>query len=149
MLAAFTSPHILVISTIEFFLWFFSLFFSFVFFLFFFIEPAPCYVQATVETVLSINSSKEQGDILAFLTGQEEVERAVSLLNQHADLIETQRKKELFTVLPMYGSLPNHDQLKVFRPAPQGHRKVVIATNIAETSVTIPGIVFGKNSPLN
>lgn len=45
----------------------------------------------------------------------------------------------------MYGSLTNTEQIKVFRPTPKGMRKVVIATNIAETSVTIPGIVYGKN----
>lgn len=48
-------------------------------------------------------------------------------------------------VLPMYGSLPNTEQLKVFRSTPRGLRKVVVATNIAETSVTIPGIVYGNN----
>ena len=48
-------------------------------------------------------------------------------------------------VLPMYGSLPNTEQLKVFRSTPRGTRKIVVATNIAETSVTIPGIVYGNN----
>lgn len=109
-----------------------------------FSEPVPCYVQATVDTVLKINSSKEQGDILAFLTGQEEVDRAVRLLNEHANVIEQQNKNEKMLVLPMYGSLPYHEQLKVFRSAPNGYRKVVIATNVAETSITIPGIVHGK-----
>ena len=42
----------------------------------------------------------------------------------------------------MYGSLPPSDQLKVFRPSMRGSRKVVVATNIAETSVTIEGIVY-------
>jgi len=46
----------------------------------------------------------------------------------------------------MYGSLPNTEQLKVFRSTPRGLRKIVVATNIAETSVTIPGIVYGNNS---
>ncbi|KAJ8975514.1 hypothetical protein NQ317_010629 [Molorchus minor] len=104
-------------------------------------EPVPCYVQASVDTVLKINSSKEQGDILVFLTGQEEVDRAVRLLNEHADLIEGANKKEKMFVLPMYGSLPYHEQLKVFKHAPAGYRKVVVATNIAETSITIPGVV--------
>ncbi|CAH1113359.1 unnamed protein product [Psylliodes chrysocephalus] len=104
-------------------------------------EPVPCYLQASVDTVLKINESKQPGDILVFLTGQEEVERTVRLLNEHANLIEESRKKEKIVVLPMYGSLPHHDQLKVFRSAPDGYRKVVVATNIAETSVTIPGIV--------
>lgn len=44
----------------------------------------------------------------------------------------------------MYGSLSNSEQLKVFRPAPRGFRKVIVATNIAETSVTISGVVYGE-----
>ncbi|KAK4873239.1 hypothetical protein RN001_015268 [Aquatica leii] len=104
-------------------------------------EPVPCYVQATVDTVLKINSSKESGDILAFLTGQEEVDRAVRLLREHANAIEAAGKKETFTVLPMYGSLPYHEQLNVFKRTLDGFRKVIIATNVAETSVTIPNIV--------
>ena len=44
----------------------------------------------------------------------------------------------------MHGSLPNEDQLKVFQRPPLGTRKVVVATNVAEASVTIPGIVYGK-----
>ncbi|XP_056630601.1 probable ATP-dependent RNA helicase DHX35 isoform X2 [Diorhabda sublineata] len=109
--------------------------------IFYVAEPVPCYIQASVDTVLKINSSKEPGDILVFLTGQEEVERTVRLLNEHENLIEQSRKKERMMILPMYGSLPHHDQLKVFRPAPDGCRKVIVATNVAETSVTIPGIV--------
>ncbi|XP_019867915.2 probable ATP-dependent RNA helicase DHX35 isoform X2 [Aethina tumida] len=104
-------------------------------------EPVSCYVQATVDTVLKINSSKSEGDILAFLTGQEEVDRAVRLLREHADVIENSNGKNKMEVLPLYGSLPYHEQLKVFKSAQKGYRKVIVSTNVAETSVTIPGIV--------
>jgi len=97
-------------------------------------EPVADYVKATVDTVLRIHETEDRGDILAFLTGYEEVDQAVSLLKEHS------AKKLL--VLPMYGSVPNADQLKVFRPTPSGLRKVVVATNIAETSVTVSGIVY-------
>ncbi|XP_063910210.1 probable ATP-dependent RNA helicase DHX35 isoform X2 [Zophobas morio] len=109
--------------------------------MFYTMEPVPCYVQKSVETALKINLSKESGDILIFLTGQEEVDRAVRLLKEHATNIEQADKKEKMFILPMYGSLPYHEQLKVFKSAPDGYRKVVVATNVAETSVTIPGIV--------
>lgn len=108
-------------------------------------EAVPCYVQATVDTVMKIHLAKDPGDILAFLTGQEEVDKAVRLLKQHASIIEQQNKKENLLVLPMYGSLPYHDQLKVFKRAENGYRKVVVATNVAETSITIPGIVHGRH----
>lgn len=51
-------------------------------------------------------------------------------------------KPELL-ILPMYGSLPNHEQLKVFQSAGKNCRKIIVATNIAETSITIPGINYG------
>ncbi|XP_045474537.1 probable ATP-dependent RNA helicase DHX35 [Harmonia axyridis] len=104
-------------------------------------EPAPCYIQCSVETAIKINESKENGDILIFLTGVDEVDRASKLLLEHANSIEDSKKKNKFVVYPMHGTLPYHDQLKVFKPAPEDHRKIIVATNIAETSVTIPGIV--------
>ncbi|XP_069698122.1 probable ATP-dependent RNA helicase DHX35 isoform X2 [Periplaneta americana] len=102
-------------------------------------EPVPDYVKAVVETVIKIHEYEPLGDVLAFLTGQEEVDRAVKLLKEQ----EIENKDNLkLLVLPMYGSLPNAEQLKVFRSTPRGLRKVVIATNIAETSITISGIVY-------
>ncbi|CAG5093770.1 Similar to DHX35: Probable ATP-dependent RNA helicase DHX35 (Homo sapiens) [Cotesia congregata] len=103
-------------------------------------EPVPDYVKAVVDSALKIHSNEESGDILAFLTGMDEVDRAVSLLKEHAELIKEGKQKLM--PLPMYGSLPNADQLKVFWKAPNNTRKVVIATNIAETSITIPNIVY-------
>ncbi|XP_044755800.1 probable ATP-dependent RNA helicase DHX35 [Coccinella septempunctata] len=104
-------------------------------------EPVPCYIQSSVDTAIKINASKESGDILIFLTGVEEVDRASKLLSEHANNIEEEKKKNKIIVCPMHGTLPYHDQLKVFKPPPEGYRKIVVATNIAETSVTIPGIV--------
>lgn len=101
--------------------------------------PCPDYVKETVNTILKIHKKEGNavGDILAFLTGQEEVLEAVQLLREHT----AQWTNANLQALPMYGTLPNADQLKVFFSAPKGTRKAIIATNIAETSVTIPGIV--------
>lgn len=103
-------------------------------------EPCADYVKETVATVLKIHEkeAKKVGDILAFLTGQEEVLDAVQLLKEHT---QTWTNNNLL-ILPMYGTLPNADQLKVFFSAPKGTRKAIIATNIAETSVTIPGVSY-------
>lgn len=102
--------------------------------------PCPDYVKETVNTIVKIHKKEKptSGDILVFLTGQEEVLEAVQLLKEHVQ----QWEKDDLQVLPMYGTLPNNDQLKVFFSAPRGTRKAIIATNIAETSVTIPGIVY-------
>ncbi|XP_066254895.1 probable ATP-dependent RNA helicase DHX35 [Euwallacea similis] len=105
-------------------------------------EPVPCYIKGSVEVAMKIVSTEEPGDILIFLTGQEEVDRAVQLLSEHVTEINNSKSKTKIMVSPMYGSLPFNQQLNVFRKAPDGHRKIVVATNIAETSVTIPGIVY-------
>ncbi|XP_026477654.1 probable ATP-dependent RNA helicase DHX35 [Ctenocephalides felis] len=101
-------------------------------------EPVPCYIKATADTVLKIHKSENPGDILCFLTGMDEVVQAKNILADHC----LTKDYEDLIVLPMYGSLPNNDQLKVFFKTPRGKRKVILATNIAETSVTIPGIVY-------
>ncbi|XP_071450237.1 probable ATP-dependent RNA helicase DHX35 [Hetaerina americana] len=103
-------------------------------------EPVADYVKGVVETVMKIHTSEPRGDVLAFLTGMDEVEGVVSLLSQQARSSGTDGLKLLVT--PLHGSLPNSEQLKAFRFTPRGLRKVVVATNIAETSVTIPGIVY-------
>ena len=48
--------------------------------------------------------------------------------------------------LPLYGALPAADQLRAFQPAGRGRRKAVVATNLAEAAVTIPGIVYGEGA---
>lgn len=103
-------------------------------------EPCPDYVRATVDTILKIHKKEGPGDILAFLTGQEEVQQAIRTLQDHMEMSGID--EEQLKVLPMHGSLTHHDQLRVFFHVPRTTRKVIIATNIAETSVTIPGVAY-------
>lgn len=75
-----------------------------------------------------------------FLTGQEEIETAEEVLKQRLRGLGTQLGQLI--IAPIYSTLPSEKQAEIFDPAPPGARKVVLATNIAETSVTIPGIVY-------
>ncbi|RCN44445.1 helicase protein [Ancylostoma caninum] len=99
----------------------------------------PNYIKATVDTVLEIHKKEIPGDILVFLTGQEEVIEVCEMLS---DGMERLRNVDKLWIVPCYGALPPRDQLKAFDSTPHGTRKVVVATNIAEASVTIPGIAY-------
>ncbi|KAI8433690.1 hypothetical protein MSG28_015688 [Choristoneura fumiferana] len=115
-------------------------------------EPVADYVKATVDTVIKIHENEPFGDILAFLTSQEEILTALETLQTYAEQNnEANKFRKQFpsgmnaanlSILPMYGSLPHYKQIKVFQMGDRNVRKVVLATNIAETSVTIPGIVY-------
>ncbi|XP_035685761.1 ATP-dependent RNA helicase DEAH11, chloroplastic-like [Branchiostoma floridae] len=99
------------------------------------------FVSETVNKVVEIHNNEGEGDILAFLTSPLEIERACE---RTTNLLGSRVKSAL--VLPLHGKLQPEDQRKVFEPAPAGARKVVFATNIAETSVTIPGIIYVVDS---
>ncbi|KAF4947915.1 hypothetical protein FGADI_10075 [Fusarium gaditjirri] len=104
--------------------------------------PAPeaNYLTAAIVTTFQIHTSQPSGDILIFLTGQDEIEAAELELTQTAKKLGN-RIKEL-VICPIYANLPSELQAKIFEPTPEGARKVVLATNIAETSLTIDGIVY-------
>eukprot|EP01039_Chlorochromonas_danica_P009929 gene9929-10979_t len=103
-------------------------------------EPEPDYLEATLITVMQIHLSEPAGDILVFLTGQEEIDSCAEILyNRMKSLGEL--APELI-ILPVYGALPSEMQSRIFEPAPPGARKCVIATNIAEASLTIDGIFY-------
>ncbi|XP_027930398.1 probable pre-mRNA-splicing factor ATP-dependent RNA helicase DEAH9 [Vigna unguiculata] len=107
-------------------------------------EPVQDYVQAAVSTTLLIHEREPAGDVLVFLTGQDDIDAAVQLLT---DQVQTTGKHSSgLIVLPLYSGLPRADQELVFSPAPCGKRKVVISTNIAETSLTLEGIVYVVDS---
>lgn len=80
------------------------------------------------------------GDILVFLTGQEEIEAMDRLLQDRATRLPP--GTQAIAVTPIFAALPSVQQLRAFRPPPPGARKVILATNIAETSVTIPGVRY-------
>lgn len=103
-------------------------------------QPEADYVEAAVVTALQIHVTQPKGDILVFLTGQEEIETAQEMLQQRTRGLGT-RIKELI-ILPIYATLPSDLQAKIFVPTPEGARKIILATNIAETSLTIDGIVY-------
>eukprot|EP00889_Picochlorum_renovo_P004854 jgi/Picre1/31884/NNA_007232.t1 len=109
-------------------------------------RPCQDYVQTSVETVYKINDAGLPGDILVFLTGQEECDKAVALVQEsnHSQYTEGRSQRRSGTRLypvALYSGLSAKHQMEVFESPPRNCRKVVFATNIAETSVTIDGIV--------
>ena len=103
-------------------------------------QPGIDYLDASIVTVMQIHLSEPAGDILLFLTGQEEIDAAAEILHQRMQSMGADVPELI--VLPVYSALPSEMQTRVFQPAPAGCRKVVIATNIAETSLTIDGIYY-------
>lgn len=102
--------------------------------------PQADYLDACCVTVLQIHKSQPPGDILVFLTGQDEIEEAEESLRVRTRGLGS--KLGELIIAPIYSTLPSDLQAKIFEPTPPRARKVVLATNIAETSVTIPGIVY-------
>nr|XP_016491306.1 PREDICTED: probable pre-mRNA-splicing factor ATP-dependent RNA helicase DEAH9 [Nicotiana tabacum]XP_016491307.1 PREDICTED: probable pre-mRNA-splicing factor ATP-dependent RNA helicase DEAH9 [Nicotiana tabacum] len=105
-------------------------------------DPVSDYVRAVISTVLSIHDQERTGDILVFLTGQDDIDAAIQLLTEEA---QSSGKQGLVAV-PLYSGLPRADQDLVFSPTPRGKRKVIFSTNIAETSLTLEGIVYVVDS---
>ncbi|KAF9055976.1 ATP-dependent RNA helicase DHX8 [Panaeolus papilionaceus] len=103
-------------------------------------EPESDYLDASLITVMQIHLSEPPGDILLFLTGQEEIDTACEILFERMKALGPKVPELL--ILPIYSALPSEVQSRVFEPTPPGARKVVIATNVAETSLTIPGIYY-------
>ncbi|XP_028765078.1 pre-mRNA-splicing factor ATP-dependent RNA helicase DEAH1 isoform X3 [Neltuma alba] len=102
--------------------------------------PEADYLDAAIVTALQIHVTQPPGDILVFLTGQEEIETAEEIMKHRTRGLGT--KIAELIICPIYANLPTELQAKIFEPTPEGARKVVLATNIAETSLTIDGIKY-------
>lgn len=103
-------------------------------------QPEADYLDAALMTVMQIHLSEGPGDILVFLTGQEEIDTSCEILYERSKMLGDSIPE--LVILPVYSALPSEIQSRIFEPAPPGGRKVVIATNIAETSLTIDGIYY-------
>ncbi|KAG2411545.1 hypothetical protein HFD88_009101 [Aspergillus terreus] len=104
-------------------------------------EPVHDFVDAALKVIFQIHYKEPMpGDILVFLTGQETVEALEHLVNEYATGMDPALPK--IQVLPLFAALPQVAQQRVFLPAPPRTRKVILATNIAETSVTVSGVRY-------
>uniref|UniRef100_A0A3Q0S2S8 ATP-dependent RNA helicase DHX33 n=1 Tax=Amphilophus citrinellus TaxID=61819 RepID=A0A3Q0S2S8_AMPCI len=104
-------------------------------------QPQSDYLQAALVSIFQIHQEAPLShDILVFMTGQEEIEALARTCRDIAKHLPDGCGP--MVVIPLYASLPPAQQLRVFLPAPKGCRKVILSTNIAETSVTISGIKY-------
>ena len=104
-------------------------------------QPEANYLAAAITTVFQIHLSQPMpGDILVFLTGQDEIEQAEQSLQETAKKLGSAAPELM--ICPIYANLPTDLQQRIFDPTPPKVRKVVLATNIAETSLTIDNIVY-------
>lgn len=117
--------------------------------LFFCPAPESNYLAAAITTIFQIHTSQPIGnvpegsggkDILLFLTGQEEIEAAENGITEISRKLGS-RMPEL-VVVSIYANMPAEQQGHIFLDAPKGGRKVILATNIAETSLTIDGVAY-------
>lgn len=110
-------------------------------------EPEKDYLDGSVRTVVQIHLCEPPGDVLLFLTGEEEIEDACRKISR--GIAELGERAGPVKVLPLYSTLPPRQQQRIFEAAPPSTkptgppgRKIIVSTNIAETSLTIDGIVY-------
>lgn len=100
------------------------------------------YLDSALKTAFQIHLNQPPGDILVFLAGQEDIETLEKAIQSYSSKLLTNP----ILVCPMYAALPSHQQARIFQPPPKGARKIILSTNIAETSITIPGVRYVVDS---
>jgi len=96
------------------------------------------YVDAAVKKAIQVHLEYPSGDILVFMTGQEDIEATCLLLNERLKRLEGKVPK--IVILPIYSQLPSDYQARIFQKTK--YRKCIVATNIAETSLTLDGVKY-------
>lgn len=106
--------------------------------------PVEDYVEGAVKQAMTIHITSPPGDILIFMTGQDEIEATCYALAERMEQLITSTSKAVpkLSILPIYSQLPADLQAKIFQKAEDGARKCIVATNIAETSLTVDGILY-------
>ncbi|XP_042373079.1 probable pre-mRNA-splicing factor ATP-dependent RNA helicase DEAH4 isoform X1 [Zingiber officinale] len=104
-------------------------------------ERPTNYVESCLKTALDIHLREPLGDVLIFMTGQDDIDKMVSRLEDSIQKLEEGSCVDAI-VLPLHGSLPPEMQVRVFSPAPPNCRRFIVSTNIAETSLTVDGVVY-------
>lgn len=110
-------------------------------------EPSQDFVEDACKAINKLHKTEPlPGDILVFLTGQDTIEAVESMLNDWIPLLGEGVPR--VRVMPLFAALSRTAQQVVFQPTPPNTRKVILATNIAETSLTIPGVRYVVDSGL-
>lgn len=110
--------------------------------------PTNNYIRSCIETALRIAESSQTGDVLCFLPSAEDIDVAIKIGEDYMDNHD-RSMSERVTLMPLYASLPYKLQAQVFQPeGPESKRRIILATNIAETSVTVPRITHVVDSGL-
>lgn len=90
----------------------------------------------------TIDGIEEKGSFLVFLPGIYEIEEMHKLLEK---LNSVEKSKIRYQIIPLHSQITSEEQQKVFRPSPENVCKVILSTNIAESSITVSDIRYGKN----
>ncbi|GAB4840580.1 hypothetical protein Ancab_021349 [Ancistrocladus abbreviatus] len=104
-------------------------------------ERPTSYVESAFTKAIGIHTREPEGDVLIFMTGQDDIEKLVSKLEDKVQSLEEGSCMDAI-ILPLHGSLPPELQVRVFSPPPPNCRRFIVATNIAETSLTVDGVVY-------
>lgn len=108
-------------------------------------KPEPDYLAAAIRSAVQIHCFEPEGDILIFLTGEDEIMQAVNETRKQIEDLRNGVGPAM--VLPLFSAMSAENQQRIFAPAPKGKdslpgRKIIFSTNIAETSLTIDGVVY-------